>query len=91
MAEKMYAITPSTGVPLTHVHQVPMVQVGSKVIGLDGHDYLYVFNPGGEIAADTAVSVDDTTKEVSAGAGGWSTQGFALTASSYGWVRRQTL
>ena len=90
MADKLYAITPSTGVPLTQTQAEPMVQPGSKVVGKDGRDYIYVHNSGAEIDAATAVIVTEPAMTVAAGAGDWVTTD-VVPAGSYAWVRRDTL
>ena len=87
----LYNITPSTGVPLTQTHKDPMVQPGSKVVGLDGHDYIYVRNPGAsQIAAATAVTLTEPAFTVAAGAGGYTTA-VAIPAGEYGFIRKTAL
>lgn len=84
----LYAITPSLGVPLTQTHEAAMVQPGSKVTGLDGHDHIYVRNAtGATIAAATAVAITEPAFTIAAGAGGFTTN-VAVPAGSYGWVRK---
>lgn len=90
MAEKMYAITPSIGVPLTQTHAKPMVQPGSKAVGHDGHDYIYVQNGASPILTDTAVILTEPEMTVAAGAGDFETI-VAVPASEYCWVRRSAI
>lgn len=87
----LYNITPSTGVPLTQTHKEPMVQPGSKVVGLDGHDHVYVRNStAASIAAATAVTITEPAFTIAAGAGGFTTN-VAVPAGEYGWVRKTAL
>ena len=90
MADKNFAITPSTGVPLTQTHTTPMVQVGSKVFGKDGHDYVYALNSGAQIAANTAVVLTEPAMTIAAGAGAFTTV-VIIPAGEYGWVRKTAL
>lgn len=91
MADKLHAITPSTGVPLTQTHAEPMVRPGSKVVGRDGHDHVYVRNStAASIAAATAVTITEPAFTIAAGAGGFTTN-VAIPAGEYGWVRKTAL
>lgn len=86
-----YAITPSTGVPLTQTHKDAMVQVGSKVVGLDGHDYVYARNPGGaQVAASTTVILTEPAMTFAAGAGAFTTV-VAVPAGEFGWLRKTAI
>lgn len=87
----LYNITPSIGTPLTQTHKDAMVQPGSKVIGLDGHDHIYCRNAtGAQIAAATAVTLADPAMTITAGAGGFTTV-VAVPAGEFGWVRKTAL
>lgn len=90
MAEKMYAITPSAGVPLTQTHVKPMVQPGSKVVGHDGHDYVYTRAGATPIATDTAVILTEPAMTIAAGAGPFKTV-VAVPAREYCWIRRTAI
>lgn len=47
-------------------------QLGSKVVGSDGHDYIHV-TAAADIAADTAVTINEATWVATAGAGDFKT------------------
>lgn len=80
-----YRITPNLGPDLYQTGvdyywdeistpDVPSYQLGSKVIGNDGHEYVHVVAGSSNIAADATVSVDEETWVATAGgAGGWTT------------------
>lgn len=83
-----YAITPAAGVSLTKTHADPVVQPGSQVVGLDGHDWVYLRNgTASPLPPSTAVVVNDTSKTVAAGAGEFATGPVALPPGEYGWIR----
>lgn len=87
----LYNITPVTGTPLTQTHAAPMVQPGSKVVGLDGHDHIYCRNnTAASIAAATAVTITEPAFTIAAGAGGFTTN-VAIPAGEYGWARKTAL
>lgn len=86
MATKPFRITPSLGPGIrdSELQQYwdgvtdtagtgkPSYQPGSKVTGSDGHEYVYV-KAAANIAADTAVTINETTWVATAGAGTYKT------------------
>lgn len=86
----LYNITPCTGTPLTQTHTEPMVQVGSKVVGLDGHDHVYVRNGAAALDAAATVTITEPAFTIAAGAGGF-TANVAIPANEYAWVRKTAL
>lgn len=95
-----FNITPSLGAALDVVSAkpfydnnfaVPSPKLGTKVVGDDGHDYLFV-QASANVAANTAVVVTEPAFTIASGAGAFSTRaGQAFTSGQYGWVRSNAL
>lgn len=91
-----FQITPSLGVELEYVGAIPYYdtgkatpspQLGAKVIGSDGHEYVWTL-ASANVAAATAVIVTEPAMTIAAGAGPYSTQaGRAVLSGQYSWVR----
>lgn len=91
-----YQITPSLGIELEYVgglpyydngRSTPSPALGSKVVGTDGHEYVFV-QASANVAAATAVIVTEPAMTIAAGAGPYSTQtGRAVLSGQYSWVR----
>lgn len=69
----------------------PSPRLGDWSVGTDGHQYIWVQAGGSNIAASTAVSINESTWVATAGAGGFLTPPSAVTANYYFWARRSTL
>lgn len=91
-----FAITPSLGVNTNYVgglpfydpnSAVPSPQLGSKIVGNDGHEYVFV-RATANIAAATAVIITEPAMTAAGGAGTYSTQaGLPVTNGQYFWAR----
>lgn len=91
-----YHITPSVGVDLDYNSTdlpyndrdsgAPTPALGTKVVGSDGHDYVFV-QASAAVTAETAVIITEPAFTVAAGAGAYSTQGDAVAQDAYCWVR----
>lgn len=91
-----YTITPSLGANLNYVGALPYYDagraapspaLGSKVIGSDGHTYVFVV-ASANIAAATAVIITEPAMTAAAGAGTFSTQtALPVLSGQYFWAR----
>lgn len=91
-----YQITPSLGIELEYVgakpyqdgnSPTPTPALGTKVVGNDGHEYIFTV-ASANVAAATAVIITEPAMSIAAGAGPYSTQaGRAVTTGQYSWVR----
>lgn len=90
-----FNITPSLGTDLNYVgakpfydanFSVPSPKLGSKVVGDDGHDYVFV-SASANIAANTAIIITEPAMTAAAGAGPFSTQATAPTSGQFFWAR----
>lgn len=95
-----YHITPSVGIDLTYNSTalpygdrdsgIPSPALGTKVIGSDGHEYVFV-EASEAIAADTAITITEPEMAAAAGAGDYKTQGEAVASGAYFWARKTAL
>lgn len=95
-----YNITPSLGVDLDYVggmpyydanQAAPSPKLGSKVVGDDGHDYVWVKASAG-VAANTAVTITEPAFTAAGGAGGFTTPATKAVANGqYFWARKTAL
>lgn len=90
-----YSITPSVGIDLKYVgakpyydgnSPTPTPKLGTKVVGDDGHNYVFV-QASANINASTAIVITEPAMTAAAGAGAFSTQGTAVTSGQYFWAR----
>jgi hypothetical protein len=91
-----FQITPSLGIELEYVGGLPYYdagrptaspQLGAKVIGNDGHEYVWTV-ASANVAAATAVIITEPGMTIAGGAGPYSTQtGRAVLSGQYSWVR----
>lgn len=94
-----FRITPSLGPDLEmHALQnywdlnravtVPSYPLGSKVIGQDGHEYVYVKAAANLATAGTDVTINETTWVATAGAGTYETPVANILADEYFHARK---
>lgn len=95
-----YAITPSLGVNLEVTgpksyyddnSSTPTPALGSKVVGSDGHTYVFVQAGAAIPAAATAVTINETTWVATAGAGAYATPVANVADDDYFWARSTAL
>lgn len=95
-----YRITPSLGPDLEqHALQnywdlgytTPTYALGSKVIGSDGHEYVYVKAAGNINTAATAVTINEATWVATAGAGDYETPVDSILANEFFHARKTDL
>lgn len=95
-----YRITPSLGPDLEqHALQnywdlgfdTPTYALGSKVIGSDGHEYVYVQAAANIASAGTDVTIDETTWVATAGAGDYETPVASILADEFFHARKIAL
>ena len=74
---------------------VPSYQLGSSVVGSDGHTYVFVKTAGGPIASGATVILTEPAMTVATGAGAFTapvtTGAAAIPVGSFIHVRRTTL
>lgn len=97
-----FHITPSLGVDLTYNSTelpygdrdggVPTPPLGTKVVGSDGHEYVFV-QASAAIAANTDVDITEPafTAATAAATSDWETQGEAIADEAYFWARNAVL
>lgn len=98
-----YNITPSLGIDLNYVgakpyydanSTTPTPKIGSKVVGDDGHDYVFV-SASGTIAAaaspGTQITVTEPAFTAATGAGGFYGPITGATAGQFFWARKLAL
>lgn len=95
-----YHITPSLGVDLDYNStSAPYADadsggvtppLGTKVVGSDGHEYVFV-QASAAITADTAIVITEPAYTAAAGAGAYETQGAAVADTAYFWARKTAL
>lgn len=95
-----FHITPSVGVDLDYNSTdlpygdrdtgTPTPALGTKVIGNDGHEYVFV-RASAAIAADTAIVITEPAMTAAGGAGDYKTQGSAVADQAYFWARKTAL
>lgn len=61
----------------------PTYQIGSKVVGSDGRNYIHVLAGASNIAANTAINVNATTFVATAGAGPYTTTTAVLAGQPF--------
>lgn len=89
--------TVSTGVPGWEAPGIttPSPQLGTKEVGNDGHDYIWVQASAAISAAagnGTQIVVDEPAMTAAAGSGGWYTQtNVAIAINQYFWARKGAL
>lgn len=95
-----YRITPSLGPDLEqHALQnywdlgytTPTYALGSKVIGSDGHEYVYVKAAANIASAGTDVLINETTWVATAGAGTYETPVASILADEFFHARKIAL
>lgn len=95
-----YAITPSIVPGLDYVGPKPYDDVnspgptpalGTKVVGSDGRDYIWVQASAAIATAGTEVIITEPAFTVAAGAGGFDTLADGVQDGDYLWVVRDTL
>lgn len=89
-----FNITPSLGMDFDRVDTTPAFRVGNKVVGNDGHSYVYVLASGAIAAAaapGTQVAITEPAFTAATGAGGWYAPVAGVASGSYAWVRNGTL
>lgn len=89
-----FNITPSLGMDFDRVDTVPAFRVGNKVVGNDGHEYLYALASGTIAAAaspGTAVVLTEPAFTVASGAGAWNAPPAGVASGSYAWVRKTAI
>lgn len=94
-----FNITPSLGINLDYVgglphydanQAAPSPKLGSKVVGDDGHDYVFV-KASAAVAASTAVTITEPAFTAAGGAGGFTTPATAVPINQYFWARKTAL
>lgn len=95
-----FHITPSVGIDLDYNStdlpygdrdgSVPTPALGTKVVGNDGHEYVFV-QASAAITADTAIIITEPAMTAAAGAGAYETQGEAVEDGAYFWARKTAL
>jgi hypothetical protein len=69
----------------------PSPRLGNPEMGTDGHTYVWVRAGGSQIAASTAVQINETTWVATAGAGGFTTPPSVVPANAYFWARKTAI
>jgi hypothetical protein len=96
----VYRITPSLGPGLEqHALQnywdlgftTPTYALGSKVVGSDGHEYVYVKAAANLSSAGTDVTINETTWVATAGAGTYETPVASILADEFFHARKIAL
>jgi len=89
-----FNITPSLGMDFDQVSTIPAFRVGNKVVGNDGHDYVYVLASGTIAAAaspGTVVVVTEPAFTAASGAGAFNAPIAGVASGSYAWVRKTAI